>query len=382
MHPADCGRLITEHKELFPMPRYDFKPIESRWQQYWDEHQTFRTPDAVSEKKKLYVLDMFPYPSGAGLHSYGSTTGQFGSRSSGYGVYDVTGGFSLGLTITNSAAIAQRATFSFYITPGLLSNDLGGYTGLGDVLTFQLLDNGCGGDCVLPGAGDRPPMPGSAPLFAPPAAALSGNQFVESGISFDIRKDGSSVWNSSATLRTDAATGTQFSRTGVDLYCGSGSFRSIAGGAYAVDLGTLAAGQSITLTYDLKTHARGDAAAANADLVTLPGREIVVPDQWIEACVDCDQNGPQLLPGETVLVPGRNAPALPSGWLSSCGDRFEFFLDGRIEVNSFVPRPALPPGTEPFSVSFAAPVPEPSTWASMGLINLASRFQKVARARV
>jgi leucyl-tRNA synthetase len=50
------------------MPRYDYKPIEARWQQYWDEHQTFRTEDAVSEKKKLYVLDMFPYPSGSGLH--------------------------------------------------------------------------------------------------------------------------------------------------------------------------------------------------------------------------------------------------------------------------------------------------------------------------
>jgi leucyl-tRNA synthetase len=50
------------------MPRYDFKPVESRWQQFWDENQTFRTEDAVSAKKKLYVLDMFPYPSGSGLH--------------------------------------------------------------------------------------------------------------------------------------------------------------------------------------------------------------------------------------------------------------------------------------------------------------------------
>jgi leucyl-tRNA synthetase len=50
------------------MPRYDYKPIEARWQQYWDEQQTFCTEDAVSEKKKLYVLDMFPYPSGSGLH--------------------------------------------------------------------------------------------------------------------------------------------------------------------------------------------------------------------------------------------------------------------------------------------------------------------------
>jgi leucyl-tRNA synthetase len=50
------------------MPRYDFKPIEARWQHYWEQHQTFRTDDAVSGKRKLYVLDMFPYPSGSGLH--------------------------------------------------------------------------------------------------------------------------------------------------------------------------------------------------------------------------------------------------------------------------------------------------------------------------
>ncbi len=46
---------------------YDFTAIENRWQQYWDEHKTFKTPD-FSDKPKYYVLDMFPYPSGAGLH--------------------------------------------------------------------------------------------------------------------------------------------------------------------------------------------------------------------------------------------------------------------------------------------------------------------------
>jgi leucyl-tRNA synthetase len=49
------------------MPSYNPKAIEPRWQRYWEEHKTFRTPD-VSDKPKLYVLDMFPYPSGAGLH--------------------------------------------------------------------------------------------------------------------------------------------------------------------------------------------------------------------------------------------------------------------------------------------------------------------------
>jgi leucyl-tRNA synthetase len=49
------------------MPSYNPKVIEPRWQRYWEEHKTFRTPD-VSEKPKYYILDMFPYPSGSGLH--------------------------------------------------------------------------------------------------------------------------------------------------------------------------------------------------------------------------------------------------------------------------------------------------------------------------
>jgi leucyl-tRNA synthetase len=49
------------------MPGYNPSVIEPRWQKYWDENKTFRTPD-VSDKPKYYILDMFPYPSGAGLH--------------------------------------------------------------------------------------------------------------------------------------------------------------------------------------------------------------------------------------------------------------------------------------------------------------------------
>jgi len=51
------------------MAGYPFKDIESKWQRYWEEHGTFRTPDDVdTSKPKFYVLDMFPYPSGDGLH--------------------------------------------------------------------------------------------------------------------------------------------------------------------------------------------------------------------------------------------------------------------------------------------------------------------------
>ncbi len=47
--------------------RYDHKVIEKKWQAYWSEHKTFKT-ESISKKPKYYVLDMFPYPSGSGLH--------------------------------------------------------------------------------------------------------------------------------------------------------------------------------------------------------------------------------------------------------------------------------------------------------------------------
>jgi leucyl-tRNA synthetase len=49
------------------MPTYKPQDIEPRWQRFWEENKTFRTPD-TSDKPKYYILDMFPYPSGAGLH--------------------------------------------------------------------------------------------------------------------------------------------------------------------------------------------------------------------------------------------------------------------------------------------------------------------------
>ncbi len=46
---------------------YNFRDIESRWQQRWRDDKTYRVR-IDHDKPKYYVLDMFPYPSGAGLH--------------------------------------------------------------------------------------------------------------------------------------------------------------------------------------------------------------------------------------------------------------------------------------------------------------------------
>ncbi|HEX3148318.1 MAG TPA: leucine--tRNA ligase [Gemmataceae bacterium] len=54
------------------MPHYTPRAIEPKWQQFWESKKTFRCPDpgdpTVAGKPKAYVLDMFPYPSGSGLH--------------------------------------------------------------------------------------------------------------------------------------------------------------------------------------------------------------------------------------------------------------------------------------------------------------------------
>ncbi|MFO7851171.1 MAG: leucine--tRNA ligase [Bacteroidota bacterium] len=50
------------------MAEYRFREIEKKWQQYWEENKTFKVSDDFKNPKKYYILDMFPYPSGSGLH--------------------------------------------------------------------------------------------------------------------------------------------------------------------------------------------------------------------------------------------------------------------------------------------------------------------------
>lgn len=93
------------------MSKYPFNEIEPKWQKYWEENKTFKATEdeSVPKEKRAYVLDMFPYPSGAGLHvghPEGYTATDIYSRylrMNGYNVLHPMGFDSFGLPAENYA---------------------------------------------------------------------------------------------------------------------------------------------------------------------------------------------------------------------------------------------------------------------------------------
>ncbi|MEM9492210.1 MAG: leucine--tRNA ligase, partial [Myxococcota bacterium] len=90
------------------MARYDHRQYDAKWQRYWAEHRTFATP-TDRERRKFYILDMFPYPSGSGLH-VGHPKGYVATdvvarakRMMGYNVLRVMGWDSFGLPAERQA---------------------------------------------------------------------------------------------------------------------------------------------------------------------------------------------------------------------------------------------------------------------------------------
>ena len=61
------NQITLQREQAMGTREDDFTSIEKKWQDYWEQNKTFKAAD-FSAKQKYYVLDMFPYPSGAGLH--------------------------------------------------------------------------------------------------------------------------------------------------------------------------------------------------------------------------------------------------------------------------------------------------------------------------
>ena len=93
------------------MSKYPFQNIEPKWQKYWEDNKIFkvREDESFPKEKRMYVLDMFPYPSAAGLH-VGHPEGYTATdiycrylRMNGYNVLHPMGFDSFGLPAENYA---------------------------------------------------------------------------------------------------------------------------------------------------------------------------------------------------------------------------------------------------------------------------------------
>ncbi|MCV2370727.1 PEP-CTERM sorting domain-containing protein [Roseateles oligotrophus] len=225
------------------------------------------------------------------------------------------GSFRITETILNDGPTAQNASFNFYIAPGFIDNVI--------------------------------------------ATPLTGSNFVSAGLNFDIRRNGSTVWGSSASLSSDV-TGTSYAASGdTALYVGTDAYRAVPGGYRSVDLGLIQAGESITLSYEMSSFARGSSSAGAGRWVAETNN--YVPGQWIDLCSgECGTPNMYFSAGHTVTVPAHFVEGGVSRSHASSGDPFEIDL-GYNGGNPYFTGVRALPDDFAASVTFTTAVPEPKT---------------------
>ncbi len=159
-------------------------------------------------------------------HTYGNQTGSFGARVSGTGVYDITSSVTYVDTIMNNTGTAQTYAFDFNIVPGGLS------------------------------------VYGSA---------TDSTQFAYSGYDIEVMFNGAIIFDSAASLNLTQS-GTEFIQSGTNLASVAGTNSYNWGNVFqSLNLGSVAAGETATLSYRMTTSARGNIndSVAGTELVTV-----------------------------------------------------------------------------------------------------------------
>jgi len=215
-------------------------------------------------------------------HTYGNTTGTFGSRVSGGGTYDIDGIFTFAETFI---ATSSAPTFLFEIIPGQID---------------------------------------ARQYYGATATDMPGGEEVRAGYEIEVRLDGGSIWSSFGEVWVDdGGTHTHFTGTSI-----GGSLTLDPGGTFAsyswsvfngnVALGTFTPGDSFLLEYDLRTF-----SSANTDA---------------DGCTDGGIGGDPGRPGQPT-EPGTLGSGCGAG-IAQSGDPFSFSNSSAASISGAVPAPA------------------------------------------
>lgn len=207
---------------------------------------------STTNPSSVDVLDFTTSANGSssGIHTYGDTGGSFGSRSSGSGVYDVNGHFVQDQTVFNTTGSALHYFYTFTLTGGEIS--------------------------------------------ASATTPFAAGQFADASYAANILVNGVSLFQTNAQVTMDS-TGQSLIAGGTNIFtsgpssCLSSAFCGVSWNTqtFTLDLGILAAGASLDLSYDLTTGASGNSPVLSAPTVQTYDPYIYVDSTTGNTVYDC-----------------------------------------------------------------------------------------------